>query len=438
MPSAYQSRPYDDRYSSARMSDLMREAGNVQAQGIQQRGQAWAGTVGRMGDLVADVAGSYVAAKAQQKRDAKEQEADAKEKAVAAEQERIKQVVRESVDPATRRIDFGEAAKKIGQINPLEAEKFWNQATARQREDAARESEKAEQVARGLGAVLLTAQKDKEAGPGALQSTPPAYRTWRADALKRGLIDAEDFPEEYDEAAVQQQALFKYLPAAAVFNQLFAAKNAPQRSTKVVDGRLVDDQTGKVIFESPDAGKTTERPATATVDGRIVDLRTGKVIYTSPEAGKGGKGEPTPAQIQAAHDKRFDRTLDLRQRVDKGLPPEKAEMEAYEIEVDFARATGAPLPEPPRRMPADFVASGGTTSYEAAAQRNAGGGPSMRDIVQPAPTQRPQAPLGASPTAVAPASPGLKVRMRAPNGEIMRVPAAQVDAAIKAGATVVK
>lgn len=392
MPSAYQSRPYDDRGASARMSDLMREAGAVQARGIQERGQNTAALVGRMGDLITGVADSYVAAK-------KEQEAATKAKAVEAEQERIKQIVRESVDPATGRLDFDDAARKIGQFNPMEAEKFWDQATERQREDAAKEAAQAEQVAKGLGTVLLAAQQDAS-------KASVAYTTWRADALKRKLIEPDEFPEQYDEVAVQQQALFKYLPADAVFKQLFSAKNAPQRSTKVVNDKIVDDQTGEVVYEgeSKPRGQVVETTdARGNPVRRFVtedELAKGVPVYKAPT--KGPETGPTPAAIQRARDNRFNRMTALREAVDKGLDAGKAEQAAYEIEREYAAATGGPEPPAPRQFPADMVASGNPTEDDPLAKRG-GGGPSMRDLVQPQPAPR-QAPLGAAPANAAPAN----------------------------------
>lgn len=395
MPSAYQSRPYDDRYSSARMSDLMREAGAVQAQGIQQRGQNTAATIGRMADLV----GTAVQAGVQAHRQTKaQQEADK----LAAEKQRIGDAVKSAIDPATGRLDFTAAAKAIGQIDPLKAEEFWAKADEQQRKAAEREADEMEEVAKGLGTVLLTAQQD------AAKATA-AYATWRADALKRKLIEPDEFPEQYDAAVVQQQALFKYLPAAEVFKQLFSAKNAPQRSTKVVNDKIIDDQTGKVIYDGTGTG-SGEVIETVDAKGRPVrrrvteaELAAGVPVYKPPQAPKDDPDRITKAQRNAAITARRAEI----QRIDAMLADDKIDQGQYdrmrwETEKDYALKVGEPEPPPPRQFgPQDVQASGGTTSYEAAAARNAGG-PSMRDLVQPAPAGRPASPLGAAPATAAP------------------------------------
>lgn len=388
MPSAYQSRPYDDRYSSARMSDLMREAGAVQAQGIQQRGQNTAATIGRMADLV----GGAITAGVQAHRQSK---VDAEAETAKAEQQRIGEAVKSAIDPATGRLDFTAAAKAIGQIDPLKAEAFWAKADEQQRKAAEQEADNMEEVAKGLGTVLLTAQQDAS-------KATVAYATWRADALKRKLVEPDDFPEQYDAGVVQQQALFKYLPAAEVFKQLFSAKGAPQRSTKVVDGKLVDDQTGQVIYEGE-----SKPPARSTkvVDGRLVDDQTGKVIYTSPDAGRsGGSGRPDTRSATALQD---DIAAAEKWKISELNRVEAAykvgdlsleDLYAQKDKIQHSYLVQIGAPESTQRMQAE--------------QRRAEMD-TMRGLVNPpqnaaappaGPPRTPTAPLGAAPAAAAPAN----------------------------------
>ena len=392
MASAYQSRPYDRSAHTARMGDLIRARGDVQANAVAQAGQNSARMWQDVGQTVAGTMGDLIRLQQELPRQRESDERRAREAQERETQAKVGEALKQSIDPATGRLDFTKAASLIGQVDPVQAESYWQKADAETEAKTKRDGEKAREVAKRLGVVLLAAEKDQTSGSGSLQSAPVAYRSAREAALKDGLVEPDELPEEFDQAVVEQTVL-EAMTAEQVFQRLWAAKpKAPQRSTKVVNNKIVDENTGEVVYAGdPEPTKRN----TSVVDGRIVDIDTGKVVYASPEAGKGKDTDLTAAQRQAARDRRYDRLQDIEKLVGQGvLAPEDAERKQHEIESEYARAVGEAPPPPLRQAPSDLVASEGRTSYEA--PRNA----TMGDLTRPPASGSP--PLGAGPASAAP------------------------------------
>lgn len=435
MPSAYQSRPYDRGGHTMRMSDLIARQGQARATSALQQGDAAAQRWQHLGQtasgLMMDLA-SYADA-APQRDEAKRQQAEQAQQREKAS--KIEAIMKESVDPTTGRLKYDEAARKIAEFAPLDAEQFWAKADADKAETVKRDAERAREVAKRLAGVMAFAERDQAAGPGALQSATMEYRRIRQGAIKDGLITNEDLPEEFDPHVVENE-IVQAMTADQVFQRLWAKKPGGEPYT-LGPGQKRFGPNGQVLAEVPPVVREN-----APAAGSLED-------YIRAKRMENGDKPLTAAQIRQA---RAEYTA-------AGRAPESPRpgntTNANTLRDDLRAAEQWKAREL-ARIEAEFKETGDVDALNAAKARTQesylvqiGAPPStMGDLVKPKntvpaaapapPPRAPSSPLGAGRAAAAtPARPGM-VRMRAPNGEIGFVPEAQVDAAIRAGATVVK
>ena len=441
MPSAYQRRTYDNSQHTGRMGDLIRMQGAVRADATQQGGQNSARMWQNIGQTVQGTMGELVrqVEDLPRQRAAKQAETDAT--AARDKQAKMRKALAESIDPATGRLDFGAAAKKIGEIDPVEAENWWQKDAAQKAEALQRDGEKAKELAKRLGIVLLSAEKDQAAGPGALQSAPVAYRSARESAIKDGLLEPDELPEEFDQAVVEQEVL-QVMTAEHIFQQLWAKKPANVEYT-LGPGQKRFGPDGRVIAAVPPSpSATAEAPYTLSpgqkrfgADGRVV----ASVPDRPPSSGGGGAGNVNAVRddLRAAEQWKQRALADAEKKFSEvyfsGQSPDtpanakalrEHEAAKAEIQKSYLVQLGQ-SPDGPVRPPD---------------QRDATMGDLTRPPVPPpALPSAPSSPLGATPAAAQPpAAQPRMVRMRAPNGEMALVPESQVQAALKAGAVVVK
>lgn len=429
MPSAYQRRTYDNSQHTGRMGDLLRARSETDARALEQAGQNSARMWSDMGGIAANTMGQ-LASYADQAPERRLREAQAKriesqtqdEATARATQAHIDKVLKESVDPKTGRLDYPKAAAAIGQVSPEQAEGYWAKADAQTVEATKRDAERAREVAKRLAAVVMASDEDESAGPGVLQTAPRLYASVREEAIASGLIKPDELPEAYDPSVVKQEVL-QAMTADQVFQKLWAAKPANAEYTlnpgdqRFSGNRMIAQNTNERPGAQPNAGSLEDyiRVKTQENGGKplsAAQIRTARAEYTAagrPPSEPPPTG-PTPAQIQRARDNRFDRLAKL--SADTLLSADERARQTWEIEREFAVATGAP--EPPRPFgPQDVIASEGRTSYEAQPPRNA----TMGDMTRP---PQPSAPLGAPPAAAAPTRPAGKpgpITITLPNGK---------------------
>lgn len=396
MPSAYQSRPYDDSRTTARMSDLFGQQGQVSARAAEDRAaidsRKWQGVSNIATDTMRDfvqIAGDYQqrktaeAARATQtareakvderiaKQDARLAKSDAAADAETAKRETIQKAVYEATDPSTGKVDYQGAAARVASIDYEKAEEFTSKANSETREKMAADRQKAIQAAKGLGLVMIAGENDPAAGA-------KAYEAFRTKAIQDGLIGERELPDTYDRAALTVE-LVEAMSVEQIMAKVFAPKAKPAL-TRVRPGDQFVDAEGQLAFKGPPmpppgggGGNPNTQSNTLRDDMRMAEQwKQGALAKLEEKFNEkfmpGSPGVTMPPAI-AESNARF---------------LEEHEKAKASVQASYLAQIGAPAePGTPRD------------------QRNA----TMRDIVQPPPPNAPPAPLGAGPANATPTAP---------------------------------
>lgn len=386
MAGSYVRPHYNDTQSTARMADMLRDSGAIQAQGAQTNAAIWGGTAEKMGTLVAGAIRGGVEDYARAK---EKKQADDRAAQVQSEQDRMNAILKSSIDPNTGRINFADAAKKIGeQIDPIKAEEYWRMADAQKAKDTEDQAIKTREFAKGVGLVIMQGEKHPE-------QAPEIYGQFRAKAIERGMADPDDLPETYDPTALQSIAL-QALTADQVFQQLFKAPNAP-KTTVLNQGDILVNEAGGTVASNPKPAPADDN--IVAVGGHLVDKRTNRAVWSPPREPKGGGGS-NPANTNAMRDDmraaeqwKIQELAKLEQAFrDPATAMTVDELERRKDEIQQSYLVQIGAPESVQRQQAE--------------QRRAERGRTMGDLVNPPQnTSAPSAPMGAGTASAAPPAP---------------------------------
>lgn len=274
---------YDNSAYTRSMSDLIRSAGDVQAQAALERGRNAANLGANIANIAGNVAGqigSYYAD--EPRREAQALEVQNRKDAMGRENA-IRDVTKLVPPGEDGRPNLAQMAQEIQRIDPIAALDFYKAADAQTQNQLAMEADRTNKLAKML---MGFAADTKKLSPPERQAM---YTSVREQALSSGLAKPEDIPERYSPAFVSQmRAVIE--PLDSLFKRM--DESAQKEGFTLSPGQTRFDAEGNTIAavepapDKPQTYKVTVAgPGGQPVDKLVTaeELAAGVPVYQAPD-----------------------------------------------------------------------------------------------------------------------------------------------------------